>query len=163
MCSKYGMASSLKPSVRKRSTLSLGKFSTSIRSSVKIWPEKTAVETEDSLRTKRWTGPHLQAVLGTDLQHPGAKLKDDSQVLRSCVWSTDKGDTPLSRPGGGGRDGVAPYPASADTAPFARGPSGESWPWWTDPGAPAELCTLHNNNTKKKLQSRFSVGDESGG
>lgn len=39
MCSKYGMASSLKPSFRKFRTLSLGKVSTSIRSSVKTWTQ----------------------------------------------------------------------------------------------------------------------------
>lgn len=32
---------------------------------------------------------HLQAVLRTDLQHPGRKLKDDSQILHSCVRKTD--------------------------------------------------------------------------
>lgn len=41
---------------------------------------------------KRSAGLHLQAVLRTDLQHPGGELKDDSQILGSCVCSTDKCD-----------------------------------------------------------------------
>lgn len=28
---------------------------------------------------------HLQAILGTDLQHPGRKLKDYPHILHSCV------------------------------------------------------------------------------
>lgn len=32
-----------------------------------------------------------------------------------------------------------PYPIFGGTALFARGPSEESWPWWTGPAAPAEL------------------------
>lgn len=37
-------------------------------------------------------GLHLQAVLRTDLQHPGGELQDNAQILTSCVWSTDKAD-----------------------------------------------------------------------
>lgn len=32
---------------------------------------------------------HLQPVLRTDLQHPGRKLKDDAQILHSCVQGDD--------------------------------------------------------------------------
>lgn len=56
----------------------------------------------------------------------------------------------------GGADAITPYPVSGDTALFARGPSGGSWPLWTDPGAPAELCTF-----KKKTKCHFGFSDES--
>lgn len=108
--------------------------------------------------------PHLQAVLRTDLQDPGRKLKDDSQVLSSCVCSTDKCDLSTRRTENNWgfsakakRGGVTPYPVSGDTALFARGPSGESWPSGTDPGAPAELCSFKRKKKKPKSSNVISV------
>lgn len=157
MCSKYGMASSLKPSIRKLSTLSLGRFSTSVRSSVKICSEKKAVKLQTDSVLQGCAGLHLQAVLRTHLQHPRRELKDDSQILSSCVWiiQTTTSNICLKRRfpppqtvkqvRGAGASG--PYPASGGTALFARGPSAESWPWWTDPGAPAELGTSQKHHS----------------
>lgn len=39
----------------------------------------------------------------------------------------------------GATEPIDPYPIFGGTVLFARGPSVESWPWWTGPATPAEL------------------------
>ncbi len=59
-------------------------------------------------------------------QHQANKLKKRDDNFDTVSWNRQE----LA---------ADPYQVFGDTALFARGPSVESWPWWTDPAAPAEL------------------------
>lgn len=59
---------------------------------------------------------------------------------------------------------IGPYPVFGGTVLFARGPSVESWPWWTDPAAPAELREGKQGEDKRvesKSKCEISLSDGS--
>lgn len=67
-----------------------------------------------------------------------------------------------NRRGEGGGVATGPHQVFGGTVLFARGPSVESWPWWTGPAAPAELQRKEKKKKSVRGESvRFGLRDGS--
>lgn len=65
------------------------------------------------------------------------------------LWHRDRADAK------GGGVATGPHQVFGGTVLFARGPSAESWPWWTGPAAPAEL---QRKEKKKSVRLAWGMG-----